>query len=131
MTATVPDAEALTAKLLVCGEPECENQLCFHTPLLPAWGVERKLATASISPVMITPSKTCLKSLLSPPMLSHPYGIPPGVVNNLKSQTTTHFLSPGVQCILHPHGIPPRVIKFQNPNIITEGVVYPTIHRNL
>ena len=32
VTATAPDAEALTEELLVCGEPECENQLCFHTP---------------------------------------------------------------------------------------------------
>ena len=68
VTATAPDAEALTAKLLVCGEPECENQPCLE------YG-----------------SKTRLKPLLSPPMLSHPYGIPLWVVNNLKSQTTTHF----------------------------------------
>ena len=32
VTATAPDAEALTAELLVCGEPECENRPCFAEP---------------------------------------------------------------------------------------------------
>ena len=51
VTATAPDAEALTAELLVCVEPERENQLCFAEsgqtailshPLLPAWSVAAK-----------------------------------------------------------------------------------------
>ena len=51
VTATAPDAEALAAELLVCGEPECENQPCFAEPgqttvlshpLLLAWSVTAK-----------------------------------------------------------------------------------------
>ena len=65
VTATAPDAEALSAELLVCGEPECENQPCFAEPgqttvlshpLLPAWSVG---------------AKTC-NPLPSHPLLSHP-----------------------------------------------------------
>ena len=51
VTATAPDAEAFTAELLVCGEPECEHQPCcaepgqttaLSHPLLPAWSVAAK-----------------------------------------------------------------------------------------
>ena len=51
VTATAPDAEALTVELLVCAEPECENQPCFAEPgqttalphpLLPPWSVAAK-----------------------------------------------------------------------------------------
>ena len=51
VTSTAPDAEALTAQLLVCGEPECENQPCIAEPrqptvlshpLLPTWSVGAK-----------------------------------------------------------------------------------------
>ena len=51
VTATAPDDEALTAELLVCGDPECENQPCLAEPgqttvlshpLLPAWSVAAK-----------------------------------------------------------------------------------------
>ena len=51
VTATALDAEALTAELLVCGEPAYENQPCITEPgqttvlshpLLPAWSVVAK-----------------------------------------------------------------------------------------
>ena len=51
VTATAPDAEALSAELLVCGEPECENGPCIAEPgqttilshsVLPAWSVVAK-----------------------------------------------------------------------------------------
>ena len=51
VTATALDAEALTAELLVCGEPAYENQPCITEPgqttvlshpLLPAWSVAAK-----------------------------------------------------------------------------------------
>ena len=81
------------------------------------------LQPASISPVIITPSKTRLKQLLSPPMLSHPYGIPPGVVNNLKSQTTTHFITGGTVCITPPRYTTPGD-KIPKPKILSPGVWY-------
>ena len=64
VTATAPYAEALTAELLVCGEPDCENQphiaepgqtTVLSHPLLPAWSGGENLLP-----------------LLSHPLLSHP-----------------------------------------------------------
>ena len=101
VTATAPDAEALTAKLLVCGEPECENQPCLE------YG-----------------SKTRLKPLLSPPMLSHPDGIPPWVVNNPKSQTTTHFITGGTVYTTPPRYTTPGA-KIPKPKILSPGVCIP------
>ena len=64
--ATAPDAEALTAQLLVCGEPESENQSCFAEP-------------GQTTVHTITPLAACLecggeklRPLLSHPLLSHP-----------------------------------------------------------
>ena len=70
--------------------------------------------------------KTRLKPLLSPPLLSHPYGIPPGVVNNLKSHTTTHFITGGTVYTTPPRYTTPGD-KIQTQHIITGGVVYPVI----
>ena len=101
--ATAPDAEALTAELLVCSEPECEKQPCIaesgqtttgkpkfcflHSTSgdIDAWSVAAKTCNRCYhtrcyhTPVCLEyGSKTRLKPLLLPPMLSHPYGIPPG-----------------------------------------------------
>ena len=56
-------------------------------------------------------------------MLSHPYGIPPGVVNNLQPQTTTHFITGGTV-----YTTPSRYTNpgdnFPNPYILSPGVWY-------
>ena len=65
--------------------------------------------------------KTRLKPLLSPPMLSHPYDIPPGVVNNPKSQTTTHFIIGGTVYTTPPRYTTPGD-KFPKPKILSTGV---------
>ena len=68
-----------------------------------------------------------MKPLLSPPMSSHLYGIPPAVANNLQSQTTTHVNTGDTV-----YTIPPRYTtagdKIHKPKtMITGGVVYPVI----
>ena len=93
----------------------------YHTPCCLPGVWRRKIATASIPPVIITPSKTRSEPPLSPPMLSHPYRIPPGVVNNLKSQTTTHFITGGTVYTTPPRYTTPGD-KIPKPKILSQGV---------
>ena len=82
-------------------------------------------------PLFITPSKTRLKPLLSPPMLSRPYGMPPGVVNNLKPQAINHPLYHRGYGVYHTPKVYHPGDKFQNPNNYHRGVVYPVVDAEL
>ena len=71
--ATAPDAEALTAELLVCGEPECEKQPCIAESGQTTTGKPKFCFLHSTS------GDTCLECggenlqpLLSHPLSSHP-----------------------------------------------------------
>ena len=121
MPVKAPDAEALTAELLVCGESECENQLCIAEPGQTTTGKPKFCYHTRYyhTPVCLEcGSKTRLK-----PLLSHPYGIPPGVVNNLKSQTATHFVTGGTVYTTPPRYTTPGD-KIPKPKILSPGVWY-------
>ena len=131
VTATAPDAEALTVELLVCAEPECENQPCFAEPgqttalphpLLPPWSVAAKTCNRFYLTRYYHTQQDSFETTAIPPHVITPLRYPPGVVNNLKSQPPT--LSPGVRCIPHPHGIPPRGDKIPKPKMLSSGVWY-------
>ena len=140
--------DSLTPELLVCGEPERENQPCIaesgqtttgkpkfcfrHSTSgdIDAWSVAAKICNRCYhtrcyhTPVCLEyGSKTRLKPLLSPPTLSHPSGIPPGVVNILKSQTTAHFITGGTVFTTPPRYTTPGD-KIPKPKILSPGVWY-------
>ena len=121
--ATAPDAEALTAELLICGESECDNQLCIPEPGQTTTGMPKFCYHTRYyhTPVRLEyGSKTRLKPLL----LSPPYGIPPGVLNNLKSQTTTHFITGGTVYTTPPRYTNPGD-RIPRPKIYHRGYGIP------
>ena len=99
----------------VCGEPECENQPCNAKPGQTT-GKPKFCVTPIQHTTLLAACLECggknLQPSLSHPLLSRPrmehgskprlkpnpsrsYCIPPGVMNNLKSKTTTPFITGG------------------------------------
>ena len=113
--AITPHTITLLAACLECGgenlQPLLSHPLLSH-PHLPRIWQQDSFETTAIFPHVITPLRYIL----------------PRVVNNLKSQTTTHFITGGARYTTPPRYTTPGD-KIPKPKILSPGgVVYAVIH---
>ena len=119
---------------LECGS-EAPLQSVLSHPILahslpPAWSVAAKTCSRCYHTRYYHPhvcleygSKIVRNHCYHPSCYHTPYGIPPGVVNNLKFQTTTHFITGGTVYSTPPLYTTPGD-KIPKPKIVSPGVWY-------
>ena len=140
VTATPLDVEALTEELLVCGEPECDNQPCsadppgklpyYHTPCCLPGVWQRKLATASITPIIVTlptawnmAARLVCNQCYHPPLLPHPYSMyHPGWAVNNKKISNDHPLYHRGYGVSPPQRYTTPGDESPNPKIVSSGM---------